>query len=39
MSYVLIREATPIIGKDMVLENRMKRISAVMARHGAKSAL
>ena len=36
MSYVLIREATPIIKKDMVLENR---ISAVMARHGANSAL
>ena len=36
MSYLSIRKATPIIGKHMVLENR---ISAVMARHGAKSAL
>ena len=34
-----IREATSHIGKDMVLEDQMKRISAVMTGHGAKSAL
>ncbi len=39
MSNVSIREATPHIGKDMVLEGRMKRFSSAMSRHGAQSAL
>ena len=39
MSYVSIREVTPIRGKEIILEERMKALSAVMANHGAKSAL
>lgn len=39
MSYVSIREAKPLSGKDLILEKRMKRISDIMANHGAKSAL
>ena len=39
MSYVSIREVTPLRGKDMILEERMKRISEIMGKHGAKSAL
>ena len=39
MSYVSIREVTPLRGKDMILEERMKQISEIMGKHGAKSAL
>ena len=39
MSYVSIREVTPHAGKDIVLADRMKILSLIMASHGAKSAL
>ena len=39
MSYVSIREVTPHAGKDIVLADRMKKLSLIMASHGAKSAL
>ena len=39
MSYVSIREVTPNAGKDIVLADRMKKLSSIMASHGAKSAL
>ena len=39
MSFVSIRATTSHLRKDMVLEDRMKSISAVMARHDAKPAL
>lgn len=39
MSYVSIREVTPLRGKEMILEERMKQISEIMGKHGAKSAL
>ena len=35
MSYVSIREVTPLRGKDMILEERMKQISEIMGKHGA----
>ncbi|MDE0781618.1 MAG: hypothetical protein RI861_02120, partial [Planktomarina sp.] len=39
MSYVSIREVTPHAGKESVLKERMKSISGIMSKHGAKSAL
>ena len=37
MSYVAIREVTPVSGKEAVLQERMLRLSSIMERHGAKS--
>ena len=39
MSYVSIREVTPHAGKENVLKERMKSLSGIMSKHGAKSAL
>ena len=39
MSYVAIREVTPVSGKEAVLQERMLRLSSIMERHGAKSGL
>ena len=39
MSYVSIREVTPVSGKEAVLQERMLRLSSIMERHGAKSGL
>ena len=39
MSYVAIREVTPVAGKEAVLQERMLRLSSIMERHGAKSGL
>jgi hypothetical protein len=39
MSYVAIREVTPVSGKEAVLQERMLRLSNIMKRHGAKSGL
>ena len=35
MSYVAIREVTPVTGKEAVLQERMLRLSSIMERHGA----
>ena len=37
MSYVAIREFTPMIGKDAVLEDRILRTSDVIEKYGAVS--
>ena len=39
MSYVAIREVTPVSGKEAVLQERMLRLSDIMERHGAKSSV
>ena len=39
MSYVAIREVTPVTGKETVLQERMLRLSSIMERHGAKSSV
>ena len=39
MSYVAIREVTPVAGKGAVLQERMLRLSSIMERHGAKSSV
>ena len=39
MSFVSIREVTPHTGKENVVKERMKEISAVMEKHGTKSGL
>ena len=39
MSYVAIREVTPVSSKEAVLQERMLRLSSIMERHGAKSGL
>ena len=39
MSYVSIREVTPYRGKDMIIEERLKQVSEIMGKHGAKSVL
>ena len=37
MSYVAVREFTPMIGKDAVLEDRILRTSDVIEKYGAVS--
>ncbi len=39
MSFVSIREVTPHTGKEIILRERLQKISAVMEEHGAKSGL
>ena len=37
MSYVAVREFTPMLGKDAVLEDRILRTSDVIEKYGAVS--
>ena len=39
MTVVAIREVTPEIGKEALVESRMRRVAGVMARHGAFTRL
>ena len=39
MTVVAIREVTPEMGKEALVESRMRRVAGVMARHGAFTRL
>ena len=39
MNIITVREMTPIIGKETLMEERLRRAAGVMSRHGAASRI